>query len=175
MTNWLNTLLVTSSGRPLSAAEGERLAEYGESLPDRLAAARRLEESHKWLAKQLAEVVGPKAAEWGLPREALVNDFVQSLTAVAHAMLLDDRAVLGDTVVGPFRSLAAALDIPPEDLGELFHAAWAALARRLEPRPAALLQPYFHWAATALSDGDPAGGDTQSLTATPFPARGAAR
>ena len=78
MTNWLNTLLVTSNGRPLTAAEGERVAEYGESLPDRLAAARRLEESHKWLAKQLADVIGPKAAEWGLPREALVNDFVQS-------------------------------------------------------------------------------------------------
>lgn len=164
MTNWLNTLLVTSNGRPLTAAEGERVAEYGESLPDRLAAARRLEESHKWLAKQLADVIGPKAAEWGLPREALVNDFVQSLTAVAHAMLLDDPAVLDETVVGPFRSLATALDIPSEELGDLFHAAWAALAKRLEPRQTALLQPYFHWAATALTDGQP-----QSLIETPAP------
>ena len=164
MTNWLNNLLVTSSGRPLTADEGERVAEYAESLPERLAAARKLEESHKWLAKQMGDTVAPKAAEWGLPREALVNDFVQSLVAVANAMLLDDRSVLDDTVVGPFRSLAAALDIPSEDLGDLFHAAWSALSRRLEARHAALLHPYFHWAATALTDGE-----GQSMIETPAP------
>ena len=164
MTNWLNKLMLTSNGRPLTADEGERLAEYAEGLPDRLAAARKLEESHKWLAKQLADVVAPKATEWGLPREALVNDFVQSLTAVAQAMLLDDPAVLADTVVAPFKSLADALDIPSEELGELLLAAWSALSRRLEPRPAALLQPYFHWAAAALDAGAP-----QSLVETPYP------
>ena len=164
MTNWLNKLLVASSGRPLTPDEADRVAEYGESLPDRLAAARRLEESAKWLTKQMTDVVGPKATEWGLPREALVNDFVQSLTAVAHAMLLDDRSVLDETVVRPFQSLAAALDIPGEDLGDLFHAAWAALSRRLEARPAQLLHPYFHWAATALTDGE-----GQALIETPAP------
>ena len=164
MTNWLNKLMLTSNGRPLTGDEGERLAEYAETLPDRLAAARKLEESHKWLVKQLGEVVAPKAAEWGLPREALVNDFVQSLTAVAQAMLLDDREVLGDTVVAPFRSLADALDIPSEDLGDLLLAAWSSLSRRLEARPAALLQPYFHWAAAALNAGE-----SQSLVETPYP------
>ena len=109
-------------------------------------------------------MVAPKATEWGLPREALVNDFVQSLTAVAQAMLLDDPAVLADTVVAPFKSLADALDIPSEELGELLLAAWSALSRRLEPRPAALLQPYFHWAAAALDAGAP-----QSLVETPYP------
>ena len=164
MTNWLNKLMLTSNGRPLTAAEGERLAEYAESLPDRLAAARKLEESHKWLAKQLADVVAPKATEWGLPREALVNDFVQSLTAVAQAMLVDDPDVLADTVVSPFKSLADALDIPSEELGELLLAAWSALSRRLDPRSAALLQPHFQWAAEALDAGQP-----QSLVETPYP------
>ena len=164
MSNWLNELMRTSSGRPLTADEGERLAEYAEGLPDRLAAARKLEESHKWLAKQLADVVAPKAAEWGLPREALVNDFVQSLTAVAQAMLVDDRGVLADTVVAPFKGLADALDIPSEELGELLLAAWSALSRRLEGRHAALLRPHFLWAAAALGAGE-----SQSLVETPYP------
>ena len=172
MTNWLNRLMTTSNGRPLTADEGERLAEYAESLPDRLAAVRKLEESQKWLAKQLSEVVAPKAAEWGLPREALVNDFVQSLTAVAQAMLADDLEVLATTVVAPFRSLADALDIPAEELGDLLLAAWAALSRRLEAKPATLLQPYFHWAAAALDAGLPASqsqSQSQSLVETPYP------
>ena len=170
MTNWLNRLMTTSNGRPLTAAEGERLAEYAESLPDRLAAVRKLEESQKWLAKQLTDVVAPKAAEWGLPREALVNDFVQSLTAVAQAMLADDLEVMAETVVAPFRSLADALDIPADELGDLLLAAWSALSRRLEARPAALLQPYFRWAAEALDAGQSLSpSHSQSLVETPHP------
>lgn len=164
MNNWLNRLILTTNGRPFTAAEAERVAEYAESLPDRFAAARRLDESQKWLAKQLSDAVAPRAAEWGLPREPLVADFTHTLAAVAHAMLLDDRGVLDDTVVAPFRGLARALDVPGEELGELFHTAWDILAKRLDATAAGLLGPHFVWAANALAGGEP-----QALIETPAP------
>ena len=166
--NWLNDLLLAANGRAYTVAEADRLAEYAESLPDRLSAAKRLEESHKWLGKQLADAIAGRAADWGLPREALVADFLQSLAAVAHAMVMDDRPLLDVSVVAPFRGLADALDVPAEEIGELFHAAWAALARRLEPRPAALLEPYFVWAANSLC-----GGEAAAVADTPPPAAAA--
>lgn len=164
-TNWFNRLLTQSNGRPFTAVEAEQIAEYVETLPERLLAAKRLEESQKWLAKQLSDAVAPRAAEWGLPREPLVNDFTHTLSVVAHAMLLDDRTVLDETVVAPFRGLAHALDVPAEELGELFQTAWQLLSKRLEPKYAAMLQPFFAWTADSLRTGE-----SQSLVETPAPA-----
>ncbi len=164
MNNWLNRLVLQSNGRPYTADEAERIAEYAESLPDRLAAANKLDESQKWLVKQLADAVADRAEEWGLPREPLVADFAAGLASVAHAMLLDDPAVLDDTVVAPTRGLARALDVPAEELGELFPLAWGLLSKRLDARSAALLAPHFAWCGSALT-----GSDAAALIETPAP------
>ena len=163
VSNWLNVLVARSNGRPFTRDEADRVAEYAESLPDRLSAAKKLEDSAKWFARQFSDAVADRAERWGLPREPLVADFAANLVQLAHAMILDDVDVLADTAVAPDRSLARALDLPAEDYGELYRTAWAILAKRLEPRPAALLRPYFDYAAAALC------GESQSLVETLLP------
>jgi hypothetical protein len=162
--NWLNRLITESNGRPFTVEEAERIAEFSESLPDRLSAAKKLEESQKWLGKQLSEAVGPKAAEWGLPKDPFTNDFAQSLSAIVQAMLLDDLNVLKETVIEPFAALADALDVPREELGGLFTIAWHSLAKRLDPRSIAIMHPYFAIVARGLQSGE-----TESLVDTPMP------
>lgn len=163
MSNWLNRLVLTTNGRPFTRAEADRIAEYAESLPERLAAARKLEESHKWFARHFSDAIADRAELWGLPREPIVADFTANLAQIAHAMLLDDRGVLDATVVAPGRRLAAALDLEAEDLAELFTTAWGLLSKRLDPAPAALLGPYFVWVSNGLS------GEAQSMVETPAP------
>ena len=174
MANWLNRLIVDSNNRPYTGEEAERIAEYAESLPERLACAKKLEESGKWLARQLNDQFAEKAGEWGLPREAVVADFIDGLAAVAHAMLMDDVDSLQESVVAPYTSLAGALELDPEEFGGLFRAAWDALARRLEPKHAALLRPHFEACVAALGEPAPARpelpAEPQSLVETHFPA-----
>lgn len=164
MDNWLNRLVTTSNGRPFTAEEAERIAEFAESLPDRLSAAKRLEESQKWLAKQLSDVVGPKAQNWGLPKEPFTNDFTQTLSAISQAMLLDDTSLLDTTVIAPFIALSESLDIPEDELGELYTHAWQALSRRLDAKSVALFLPYFSYTARGLQSSD-----FESMVETPMP------
>lgn len=149
MTNWLTRVVWESNGRPFTPAELDRLTEYAETLPDRLAAAKQLDDSQKWLARQLTDLVAPLAADWGLPKEPFTADFAQSLTAVAHAMLLDDPAALGPGVLASYGGLADALDVPREEFGRLFASAWGLLTRRLDAKAQGLLGPYFR----AVADG----------------------
>jgi len=165
MDNWFNRLVVQSNGRPFTLDEAERIAEFAESLPDRLAAAKRLEESQKWLAKQLSDVVAPKAHSWGLPKDPFTNDFTQTLSAIAQAMLLDDTAMLDQSVIAPFNTLAEALDIPSDELGGLYTIAWEALSRRLDPKSVTLFLPYFSYTARGLQASD-----FESMIETPMPA-----
>ena len=156
MNSWLNQLVHASNGRYFTADEGERIVAYAESLPDRLAAAKRVEEAQPWLARHLGDAVGYRAADWGLPREPFAGDFARALTPVVAAMLLDDPDTLDEAVVQPFVGLAAALDVPAGDLGDLFGAAWAGLSGRLDAKSAGLLEPYFHRVAAGLRAADPA-------------------
>jgi hypothetical protein len=167
MNNWLNRLITTSNGRPFTVDEAERIAEFAESLPDRLTAAKKLEESQKWLAKQLSDAVAPRAAEWGLPKDPFTNDFAQSLSAIVQSMLLDDVHALEETVIEPFGAIADALDVPREELGELFTIAWQALSKRLDPRSITILQPYFQAVAAGLQGYETE--TSQSLVETPLP------
>jgi hypothetical protein len=150
MNTWLVDLIWSTNGRPFSEDEAERIATYAETLPERLLAVQKLEDSQKWLVKQLNDVVAPKAAEWGLPKEPFTQDFAQSLTALAHAMLTDDFRALDLHVIQPMKDLAEALDIPGEELGNIFNAAWDLLNRRIDPTHAKWLEPYFTRAAQGL-------------------------
>jgi len=162
--NWLNRLIAQSNGRPFTMDEAERIAEFAESLPDRLAAAKKLEDSQKWLAKQLSDAVAPKAHGWGLPKDPFTNDFTQTLSAIAQAMLLDDPKLLDHTVIAPFEALAEALDIPADELGELYTMAWQALSRRLDVKSVSLFLPYFSYTARGLQAND-----FDSMVETPMP------
>lgn len=150
MTNWLTKLVWETNGRAFTPDELDRLTEYVETLPERLAAAQKLDESQKWLARQLDDLMTPLAAGWGLPKEPFTADFAHSLSAVAHAMLLDDPALLRTGVVASFAGLADALDVPRAEFGRLFAAVWGLLAKRLDERGRELLAPYFEAAAAAL-------------------------
>jgi len=148
---WLIDLIWSTNGRPFTEDEAERIASYAETLPERLLAVQKLEESQKWLVKNLNDIVGPKAAEWGLPKEPFTQDFAQSLSALAHALLSDDMNVLERNVIQPMKDLADALDIPSEELGNIFVTAWDLLKRRLDPKHASWLEPYFLRAAENLN------------------------
>ncbi len=149
MTNWLTRMVWETNGRAFTPDELDRLTEYVESLPERLAAAQKLDDSQKWLSRQLTDLVAPLAAEWGLPKEPFTTDFAQSLAAVGNAMILDDHDLLRTGVLASFTGLADALDVPRSEFGDLFAAVWTLLTRRLEPRPQELLGPYF----LAVADG----------------------
>lgn len=151
MKTWLIDLIWSTNGRPFSEDEAERIAAYAETLPERFQAVQKLEENQKWLVKQLNDYVAPKAAEWGLPKEPFTQDFAQSLSALAHALLSDDRDALEQQVIMPMKSLADALDLPAEELGNLFVISWDLLKRRLEPGPTRWLEPYFVRAAERLN------------------------
>ncbi len=154
MTNWLTRLVWETNGRAFAPDELDRLCGYVETLPERLAAAQRLDESQKWLARQLDDLVAPRAAAWGLPKEPFTADFAQALSAVAHAMLLDEPAALGGGVVASFAGLADALDVPRAEFGQLFADVWAVLTRRLDERGQELLAPYFAAVADGLGAAD---------------------
>jgi Phycobilisome protein len=145
MNNWINRLAFASNGRALTTDEVESLAEYAETLPDRLVAAKKLEESLKWLVRHLSEYIAPRAAEWGLPKDPFSNDFAQCLTSVTHAMLCNEVELLTDTVVKPYVETADALEVPREVFADLFDTAWQALNKRLEPRSIELLAPAFSY------------------------------
>ena len=150
MNTWLIDLIWQTNGRPFTEDEAERIAAYAETLPERLQAVSKLEESQKWLVKQLCDVVAPKAAEWGLPKEPFTQDFAQSLSALGHAMLSDDYNLLERNVLQPMRDLAEALELPVEELGNLFVVSWDLLQRRLESSQARWLEPFFQRAAESL-------------------------
>lgn len=150
MNTWLVDLIWASNGRAFTEDEAERIAAYAETLPERLQAVQKLEDAQKWLIRQMADFVSPKAAVWGLPKEPFTQDFAQSLSALSHAMLTDDDNVLERQVVRPMRDLAEALDIPAEELGELFTHAWDLLKRRLEPAHAKWFERYFVMSAEKL-------------------------
>lgn len=143
MTNWITRLAHASNGRALTPAEAESVAEYVETLPDRLLAAKKLEESKKWLVKHLSDFIAPRALEWGLPKDPFANDFVGYLSAVSHAMIGNDREILAETVVAPLSETADALDVPRTAFAELFDTTWQALKKRLDDRSAELLVPFF--------------------------------
>jgi hypothetical protein len=144
-----------SNGRPFSPAEADRICEFADGLPERLHAAQKLEDSQKWLARQLDGLVAPRAAEWGLPKEPFTTDFGQALAAVAQAMLLDDPGLLRTGVVASFAGLADALDVPRADFGRLFADVWELLCKRLEARPQELLGPYFAAVSAGLGAAEP--------------------
>jgi Phycobilisome protein len=114
-----------------------------------------VEDAQKWLARHLADAVGRRADDWAVPREPLAQDFARAVNPVAVAMLLDDPDVLAESVVRPLEEWAAALDIPPAEVGDLFAEAWQALAARLDARSAALLEPYFDRVTAALAAAEP--------------------
>jgi hypothetical protein len=154
MTNWITRLAHASNGRVLTPAESESVAEYVESLPDRLAAARKLDESQKWLVKHLSDYIAPRAAEWGLPKDPFANDFAQCLTAVAHAMVCNDKELLKDSVITPYTLTADALEVPRGVFAGLFDSTWQALSRRLDSRSAELLVPFFSHVVYGLRVAD---------------------
>jgi hypothetical protein len=143
MKHWLNRLAFESNGRALTPNEVDMIAEYAETLPDRLAAAKKLEESLKWLVRHLSDFIAPRAAEWGLPKDPFSNDFAQCLSAIAHAMIGNDVELLNSTIVTPYIQTAEALEVPVEAFADLFDTAWQALSKRLDPRSTELLAPHF--------------------------------
>ncbi len=143
MTNWITNLAHSSNGRPLSQDETELLVDYVETLPDRLTAAKKLEECQKWLVKHLSDYIAPRAAEWGLPKDPFANDFALCLTALAHSMVCRDKELLIAEVILPFCETADALEVPRNIFADLFNTAWHALCKRLDPRSLQLLEPSF--------------------------------
>jgi len=149
---WLNRMILNSNGRPFSSEESERIAEFAESLPDRLAAAKKLEEAHKWLGKQLTDFVAQRSESWGLPKDPFTTDFVQLQTAISQALLCDDTELLHDSVIEPLQHMSDALDLPARDFGELFEATWNLLSKKLDPRSTALLMPLYTYVIRQLKD-----------------------
>jgi Phycobilisome protein len=143
MTNWITRLAVQSNGRALTPEETDAVAEYVETLPDRLAAAKRLEESMKWLVRHLSDFIAPRTLEWGLPKDPFSNDFAQCLSSVAHAMICNEVELLKSTVIQPYIEIADALEVPVEAFADLFDSAWHAIAKRFDARSSELLAPHF--------------------------------
>ena len=154
MKTWLQELIQISNGRPLTTDEIMRLSAAVEALPDRLAAIKKMEECQKWLVRQLSEHIGPRAAEWGLPKDPFSNDFVNLLTALSHAVLSDDLDLVNITVVKPCQQLAAALEIDPAEFGTLFEVAWATISQRNDSASIAPLKPFFQRAMDELKTSD---------------------
>ena len=143
MTNWITKLAHSTNGRPLSQDETEMLVDYVETLPDRLLAAKKLEECQKWLVKHLSDYIAPRAIEWGLPKDPFATDFALCLTALVHSMVCSDKELLIAEVILPFCETADALEVPRNIFADLFDTAWHALCKRLDPRSLQLLEPSF--------------------------------
>jgi len=154
MKTWLQELVQVSNGRPFTQEEIMRISTAADTLPDRLAAVRKMEDCQKWLIRQLSEHISPRAMEWGLPKDPFSNDFVNLLSAVSHALIADDLELVSTTVVKPCVQLAQALDLPESEFGTLFEVAWNTLSQRCDPSSIALLKDYFRRAIDELKPNE---------------------
>lgn len=159
MNSQIQSMLVESEGRYLTAAEQATLREFAGRIEERLAAMAEIESKESAIIEQtlkdLMRAYPDFEKKYASARSKGGRDLALVLRYCAQAILRDDSRFLHDSLLLWMGTMLRGLGMAPQFIADAYKLMERAASRELSAPVAELLRPYLQQCAQELSGGAP--------------------